>query len=226
MTKGKDHSPSDMSNLSCNDTHNHKPQHRKTQAQRREETRALVLDSACRIFGEKGYEATSLDDIAVETGLTIRPIYHYFGNKQQLFAAVTEAMEQILVDALQELTQTTSKVSFAKAWQAFLTCCQTPGFTQIVLLDAPHVLGRARWHDTAVVQTARQILALQQPDQFDIATDDSNSNGYSEGQLSTLDKELLARMLVAAMAEAALMVAQNPDYDGEGVIQHLLTLLQ
>ena len=60
---------------------------RRTQAQRRAETYQQVLDSACRLFGERGYANTSLDDVAAECGLTTRPVYHYFGNKKALFAA-------------------------------------------------------------------------------------------------------------------------------------------
>ena len=65
---------------------------RRSQAERRAETHKLVLASACRLFGERGYAATSLDDIAVDCGVTTRPIYHYFGNKKALFAAVNEAI--------------------------------------------------------------------------------------------------------------------------------------
>ena len=66
---------------------------RRTQAQRRAASRQAVLDSACRLFGEKGYTGTSLEEIAEDCGLTIRPIYHYFGNKKALFAAVNQVME-------------------------------------------------------------------------------------------------------------------------------------
>ena len=36
--------------------------------------------------GEKGYADTSLEAIAADCGLTIRPIYHYFGNEKDLFS--------------------------------------------------------------------------------------------------------------------------------------------
>ena len=58
---------------------------RRTQAQRREETQGKVLACARQLFGEKGYQGTALEDIASEAGTTIRPIYHYFGNKEALF---------------------------------------------------------------------------------------------------------------------------------------------
>jgi AcrR family transcriptional regulator len=37
---------------------------------------------------QHGYAATSLEQIAADAGTTIRPVYHYFGNKQALFEAV------------------------------------------------------------------------------------------------------------------------------------------
>ena len=48
----------------------------KTQRQRREETQQKILDSACRVFGEKGYSDTALDDIATGGGVTEGPVYH------------------------------------------------------------------------------------------------------------------------------------------------------
>ena len=57
---------------------------RRTQAERRAQSRQAVLDSACRLFGEKGYADTSLEEISADCGLTIRPVYHYFGNKKSL----------------------------------------------------------------------------------------------------------------------------------------------
>ena len=66
---------------------------RLTQSERRAKSSAAVLASACHLFGSKGYTSTSLDDIARDCGLTTRPIYHYFGNKKALFAAVNAQRE-------------------------------------------------------------------------------------------------------------------------------------
>ncbi|MGR3454126.1 TetR/AcrR family transcriptional regulator [Pseudooceanicola sp.] len=54
----------------------------------REETRELkrraTLRVAARIFNEKGYHATSLDEVAEEIGVTKTALYYYFKNKEQL----------------------------------------------------------------------------------------------------------------------------------------------
>jgi AcrR family transcriptional regulator len=85
-------------------------QRAETQPQRREETSGLVLASAIKLFARKGYTATSLEDIAADTGLTIRPIYHYFGNKIQLFEAVAEAQESPLLNRLLELNPSSPSI--------------------------------------------------------------------------------------------------------------------
>ena len=169
---------------------------RRTQAERRHETRALVLESACELFGERGYNNTSLQDIADRSKLTIRPIYHYFNNKKQLFLAVTEEMELQLAQRLQASRAAEQKTSMTAGWDAFLEIAEDKHFQQIVLIDAPNILGRERWSTSSVVVTARQMLLDSQPD------------------ISELKAELLTRMIIAALAEAALMIAETRDVAG------------
>ena len=47
-----------------------------------------VLDAAARCFAERGYAATSIDDVARRLGATKGRVYHHFGSKTALFFAV------------------------------------------------------------------------------------------------------------------------------------------
>jgi AcrR family transcriptional regulator len=58
---------------------------RKTQAERREETRELVLAAAARVFAKRGFHATSLDAIAEEAGFSRGAVYYNFADKEELF---------------------------------------------------------------------------------------------------------------------------------------------
>jgi AcrR family transcriptional regulator len=58
---------------------------RKTQAERREETRELVLAAAARVFAKRGFHATSLDAIAEEAGYSRGAVYYNFADKEELF---------------------------------------------------------------------------------------------------------------------------------------------
>jgi len=55
---------------------------------KRERTRAQLVDAAAEIIAEKGYERTSLEEVAKRAGMTRGAIYGNFRNKEDLFLAV------------------------------------------------------------------------------------------------------------------------------------------
>jgi AcrR family transcriptional regulator len=55
-------------------------------AQRRE-TQKRILDAARKLFAERGYERTTIRGIATLASADPRLVSHYFGSKDQLFAA-------------------------------------------------------------------------------------------------------------------------------------------
>lgn len=60
-----------------------------------EETVSLILDVACRLFMEKGYEHTSIQDIIDQLGgLSKGAIYHHFKSKEDILVAVTDKMTE------------------------------------------------------------------------------------------------------------------------------------
>lgn len=190
---------------------------RQTQAERRETTQTKVLESACRIFGSKGYADTSLKDIAEDLGLTITPIYHYFGNKQSLFLAVTEAMELEFSKQIEVVGFKAEQVNLIEIWDILIEITQQPYFARIVLSDAPIILGRQRWEDTSVVKAVSRIFR----DQLSLFF----NNGSSASLLSENDVVLLQRMLMGCFTEAALMLAANPNYDSRPLILKILPIL-
>jgi AcrR family transcriptional regulator len=74
-----------------------------TPEQRAEERRAkreALLRAAVRMFNDRGFHATSLDDVAASLGVSKPTIYHYLGNKDQvLLECVTFGLEQLLAAA-------------------------------------------------------------------------------------------------------------------------------
>ena len=53
-----------------------------------EETIKLILDVAMKMFSEKGYDNTSLQDIINETKLSKGAIYHHFSSKEEILQGV------------------------------------------------------------------------------------------------------------------------------------------
>ena len=52
------------------------------------ERRALIVDVAGRLFGERGYDATRLEDVAAAVGVTKPIVYRHFGSKTELYLAL------------------------------------------------------------------------------------------------------------------------------------------
>ncbi|WBQ03722.1 TetR/AcrR family transcriptional regulator [Kribbella sp. CA-293567] len=61
-----------------------------------------ILDAAERIFGERGYQGTSMDDVAAEVGVSKPLIYQYYGSKDGLFLACLSRLRAQLLDAVSD----------------------------------------------------------------------------------------------------------------------------
>ena len=59
--------------------------------QKRERTRAVLIAAAAELAGEKGFEKTSLEDVAARAGMTRGAIYGNFRDREALLLAVAEA---------------------------------------------------------------------------------------------------------------------------------------
>lgn len=50
--------------------------------------RQRILDEAAKLFAEKGYETSSLSELAAAMGISKAAVYHYFDTKQQIYDAI------------------------------------------------------------------------------------------------------------------------------------------
>lgn len=56
---------------------------------------AIILAEACRLFASNGFDGTSIRDIANAVGISNAALYHYFADKNELFARiVTDVIER------------------------------------------------------------------------------------------------------------------------------------
>lgn len=76
---------------------------RRTRAET-EETRVTLLATARQVFGERGYADTSMDDLTAQANLTRGALYHHFGDKRGLLAAVVEQIDAEMDQRLQTIS--------------------------------------------------------------------------------------------------------------------------
>ena len=70
-----------------------------TRERRRELTRTALIDSAMEVFGRRGFEGASLDEIAENAGFTRGAIYKNFASKEELFFAVMDHFNEKAIAA-------------------------------------------------------------------------------------------------------------------------------
>ena len=73
---------------------------RQTRAQRRQQTRARLLDAAGQVFARRGFHAATVDEVADAAGYTKGAVYSNFANKDELFLAL---LDQRLAAQLQQV---------------------------------------------------------------------------------------------------------------------------
>lgn len=77
-------------------------QRRRPTQERAKATRELILDTAARLFGERGIANTSTNRIAAEAGVSIGTVYRYFSDRAII---VEELLRRLLESVEQRLTQ-------------------------------------------------------------------------------------------------------------------------
>ena len=122
-------------------------QERRNQEQRRLETRAALVSAARGLFATQGYAATGTPEIVAAAGVTRGALYHHFADKAALFATVVEEEHMLLAMAINRAAECEDEPGPVKALiaggDAFIDAMQDLGRRQILLIDAPAVLGRA-----------------------------------------------------------------------------------
>ena len=70
---------------------------------RRDLMESQIMEEATRLFADRGFAGTSLQDIADATGLTRPALYHYFGSKEDLLSRLVSELTEGPADQLGEI---------------------------------------------------------------------------------------------------------------------------
>ncbi len=175
---------------------------RNLQAERSLATRTALLATARELFAARGYAAVGTEEIVRAAGVTRGALYHHFDGKLELFAAVYEQVEELLMARIMEAvaTQATSPIeAFRARALAFLQESETDAAVrQIALVDAPSVLGWDRWREIGL----RYALGLVQA---------TIEEAIAAGLLPPQPAAPLAHLLLGAIDEGALLIARSED---------------
>lgn len=119
---------------------------RKTQAERREETREQVLAAAARVFATRGFHGTSLEAIAEEAGFSRGAVYYNFADKEELFlelldrrcAERSQDLRAVFADAPEDDVAATSRRAQLAAQRALAAMTGDPEWQALYLEFLAH----------------------------------------------------------------------------------------
>ncbi|MEV6362983.1 TetR/AcrR family transcriptional regulator [Nocardia asteroides] len=177
---------------------------RRSQEDRSRNTRAALEQAGRRLFAERGFAATSAEQLVAAAGVTRGALHHHYGDKRGLFLAV---LEQIETEATAEIAAAVAAVDPADVVAGmtvglahFLDICARPEMLRIVLMDAPTVLGWPAFREFE----ARHGLGL---------ITGELQRAVDAGLVPAVPVPVLAQLLLSAIAEASLIVAHADDPD-------------
>ena len=161
------------------------------------ENREKLIASARRAFAQQGYAAASMDSLTAEAGLTRGALYHNFGDKRGLLAAVVDQIDSEMAGYAKSVG-----AKAGDAWlgllaegAAYIEKALDPEVRRIVLLDGPSVLGDPS-------QWPSQNKCLQ-------STRNTIEQLIKDGTLKPVDPEAAAMLLNGAALNAALWIASS-----------------
>ena len=164
------------------------------------QTRAALVAAGRRLFGENGFRATSVEDLAREARVTTGALYHHFPTKTALFEAVFMQAHADLLTASTHAAQGASSDldELARGFDAFLDGVLQPDVQRILILDGPAVLGLARFTELDERYAHAMIVhALQ--------------SAAQAGSIEVDDPDTTTRLLLGALTRGAMLIANSPD---------------
>jgi AcrR family transcriptional regulator len=181
-------------------------------------TRAHLLAVATELFAARGYDNTSVEMVLERSGVSKGSLYHHFANKEALFEAVLDGVEaQVAASLVQAAAGVGDPIEALRAGcAAWLRLAREPVVRQVVLLDAPAVMGWDKWreiddrHAFGILKTAvAQTPACRQ---------------------DGLAAEVIAHILLASIIEMAMLVARSDTpakavSDAQNALDRLLSRL-
>ncbi len=169
----------------------------KSRAETMAENRIKLIGAARKAFAISGFAEASMDALTARVGLTRGALYHGFGDKKGLLAAVVAQVDGEMAARARQASATaaTSWGRLMAEGEAYIGMALDPEIRRIVLLDGPAFLGDpSTWpSQNACLNETKQAVA-------DLIAD---------GIMRPVDIEAAARLLSGTAFNAALWIAAS-----------------
>lgn len=177
---------------------------------RRKESRpAEIIDAALDLFVAKGFNATRLDEVARNAGVSKGTLYLYFENKESLFR---EVVKQIIVPEVEKAEQKAAEFVGSQSellkrviinWWAAVGKTRLAGLPKLMVSEAANFPELAEFYIESVVARARNLVTR------------AIREGIKTGEFKSCDPAATARLLLAPLVFAVIWDKSLAPYDKE-----------
>jgi AcrR family transcriptional regulator len=167
--------------------------------ERGQATRAHLVDVATRLFAAHGYDGTSIEAVLADSGVSRGSLYHHFRGKEALFWAVLEEVGARISGPVAEAMRDARDpvAALRVGCLAWIRLAGDPVVQQVILIDAPAVLGWQRWRELDENSLGEIRAALMY--------------AAEAGSIERRHVDTFAHILLAAANEVAMMIARADD---------------
>ena len=182
--------------------------------------RAKIRTVAQALFAERGFASTTIREIADQTGVTSRLLYHYFPNKEALYLSLLEETVSEVVAQMEDIAASTDspEEKIRRIAEAFLVHYQA--HPQRFLLIQRAILEHSR---------TAQAFAQRWVSRAFAAVHAVTSEGVEQGLFRPLAPRLLSFTVVTHLQQAmhlrALVGDISPDLSGDHLLAELPELI-
>ena len=166
-----------------------------------------ILDAALELFCQKGYAATTLEQVAKAAGVSKGTLYLYYDNKEELFRSM---VRELLVPHVEDFERQAGEFSgnsaellrsMALGWWKTVGGSSLAGMPKLMIAEASNFPELAKYYVDTVIVRARNLVA-------GILT-----RGMERNEFKQCDAEMTARILLSSLVFAAIWKNSLGDYD-------------
>ncbi len=184
-------------------------------AQKREEKKNAVLSTAAQMFNERGFHATSLDDVAARLNVTKPTLYYYVKNKDQILLECVHKGLNMTIEGIEA-----SRKAGGSVVDQLRACMEV--YAHIVTMDFGMCLIRVG--DEEVPLESRKELRRMKA-AIDLEFRKLVAQGIAEGALAPCDPKMAAFVIAGALSWIGRWYQGGGEYSAKEIADQCIALL-
>lgn len=184
--------------------------------QQRETKRNAVLSTAAQLFNERGYHATSLDDIAARLHVSKPTLYYYVKNKDEILIECVRRGLQMMQEGIEQ-----TRKAGGKAIDQLMACMRI--YTRIVTQDFGMCVIRVS-DDEFSPENRKELRRLKSG--IDMEFRRWVTEGVAEGSIQPCDPKMTAFVIAGALSWIGRWYQPDAEYSSEEIASQFIATLR